>query len=362
MIGGAACALLLSTLNYARDSQATSLLTALRHDQLNTGDLDVQRRGYYEELDVVRANQFAWGGADSSAPPGWTSESLFRQRSDFLHHDMEPLKTAPLCGTPASTNRWGMRDRDYEKEKPTNTFRLLLLGSSHEVGSGVKDEETFENLVEDRLNRELASGSIARFECLNMSVGGYSLLQKLAVLEQEGFKFSPDVVIFAICSQDRLFLTEHLARSVTQEREIPFRYVNDLLVEVGVDGRMPPLLIQHRLAPRVPQIYDWFFARLRDVCARRGVRLYVLYRPTTTVDPREAEYRAALLSSCSDAGIELLDLGDAFNEIEDRNSLVLAPWDNHTSALGHRLLADRLWVRLKPRLAPIVVENSTDRR
>ena len=47
-----------------------------------------------------------------------------------------------------------MRDQDYERSPPPNTFRIALLGPSNVMGWGVGDGETFEALVEERLNRE----------------------------------------------------------------------------------------------------------------------------------------------------------------------------------------------------------------
>ena len=52
----------------------------------------------------------------------------------------------------------------------------------------------------------------------------------------------------------------------------------------------------------------------------------------------------------ADAGLTLLDLSSTFDEIEDRESLVLASWDGHTNAAGHRLLADKLYAELVPHL------------
>ena len=84
----------------------------------------------------------------------------------------------------------GNANRDYEKEKPGGTYRIVLLGSSHEVGAGVKDGETFENLVEDRLNQSSPQANGIRYEILNLSFGGHGVLQELVRLEREAFDFA----------------------------------------------------------------------------------------------------------------------------------------------------------------------------
>ena len=107
-----------------------------------------------------------------------------------------------LGGTIATMNRWGMRDHDYEKEKPAGTYRILLLGSSHDVGIGVKDDETYENLLEERLNRQPPGSHGRSYEVLNLSVGGFGVFRKLVRLEREGFQFDPDAVIFSVHGDD----------------------------------------------------------------------------------------------------------------------------------------------------------------
>ena len=69
-------------------------------------------------------------------------------------------------------NRWGMRDRDYEKVKPAGTFRAALMGDSYAVGLGVPPDSTWESLVEARLSASPPKG-FERAEILNFSVGGF---------------------------------------------------------------------------------------------------------------------------------------------------------------------------------------------
>jgi hypothetical protein len=50
------------------------------------------------------------------------------------------------------------------------------------------------------------------------------------------------------------------------------------------------------------------------------------------------------------AGVEVIDLSSAFDSVINRDALVLTKWDDHTTALGHRLLADKLYEQLIPLL------------
>ena len=64
----------------------------------------------------------------------------------------------------------------------------------------------------------------------------------------------------------------------------------------------------------------------------------------------ESTARRKIIGLARNAGLEVLDLSPAFDAVADRSSLILAKWDDHTTALGHRLLADKLYDGLVPLL------------
>jgi hypothetical protein len=343
--------LLLLTLSPIQDAAPLgSVLAAIQHDQLNARDVEMQRRGYYEELDLARGNDFMWDNV-MPAPEGWTDvDRLFRDREDFIHREMIPGARATLCGVEASVNSWGMRDHDYSKDKPPGTYRYLLYGSSHEVGSGVGDNETFDNIVEDRLNASDKPGNHQRYEILNCSVGGFSIFEKLNLLERSGFDFNPDGVLFTICSGDRQFILEHLARAAQAERSLPYDYLQQLFQTNSIDSRLSSVAIERRLAPHVPEMYQWIFSRLRNECEKRGIEPIVIFRPAPLqTDRRDASRRSELLGAATDSGISVIDLSPAFDQVDDRKTLILAEWDDHTNVIGHRLLADQLYEQLDQR-------------
>jgi hypothetical protein len=333
---------------------AQNVMARLHRDVLNARDMTLQRRGYYEELDVGGANMGGWWKAQD--PEGWGEgkKVFYRQRSDFLLTEIAPSVSTVLGGAPITSNRLGMRDREYEKIKPPNTYRIVLLGSSHDQGTGVKDEETYENLVEDRLNHGLPDPRYSRYEILNMAVGGHGVLQRLFRLEQEGFKFQPDAVIFSVAATDRQFLLQHLSKCLALHIEGPSEYgkfLKQLTRKANVRAGMPDVMIERRLLPYIPEIYEWVFGRLAQQCAQRDVRAVVIYRPAPVdFDGLEPAGRRELLRLAKAAKLEVIDLSPAFDSVVDRNTLMLAKWDQHTNALGHRLLADKLYEGLVPLL------------
>ena len=150
-----------------------STVRQLTASHMNKRDMAVMRRGYYEELTQnVRFHPEMWE-LHRQKPADWvdiTNSDLIRGTGDFAALEFVPSASGIYNGATLSTNRWGMRDREYEQSKLAHTYRVALLGASRTVGSGVEDGRTFEALVEERLNRELGPASGRRYEVLNFAM------------------------------------------------------------------------------------------------------------------------------------------------------------------------------------------------
>jgi hypothetical protein len=350
--GGALC-LLAAPLALTRAIPGTQAIVARLHgDVLNARDLALQRRGYYEQLDVGRQAMWQWNKAED--PEGWVEgkKVFYRQRPDFLMTEIVPSVSTALGGAPVTTNHLGMRDREYERVKPPNTYRIVLLGTSHDQGTGVKDDQTYENLVEDRLNRERPDGSYSRYEILNMAVGGDSFLQRVLRLEQVGFDLQPDAAVFSVAAADMQFLTAHLRKSLILGIEPTGDYremIEPIERKAGVNGKMPDIMIERRLQPYVTEITQWAFRRFAEQCALHRVRPVVIFRPAPVdFEGTEPVARGEVIGLARSAGLDVIDLSAAFDSVTNRDTLILAKWDHHTTALGHRLLANELYKDLVP--------------
>ena len=236
---------------------------------------------------------------------------------------------------------------------------MLLLGSSHEVGVGVEDSQTFENLVEDQLNGQRPSSGVGNWEIFNMSVAGNSVFQKMLRLEEVGFSYNPDTVLFVVNPFEWHFVIEQTRKTLTGKITPPPDYlqlIDQLTAKAGVAKNTPGLMMERRLRPHVGVAYGWIFQRLAQQCAERGIRPIVVYRPATMdLDGSEPANRGQLISLARAAGLEVIDLSSAYQGVQDRNTLILARWDDHTSLIGHQLLARSLYEQLLPLLQSLSV-------
>jgi hypothetical protein len=355
---GALCLLAAPSVATRMVPRTQSIITRLHQDVSNARDLALQRRGYYEELDT--------GGVNSQEKAWFKGMKVFyRGRSDFLMGEIVPSVSTILEGSRVTSNRFGMRDREYDKVRPMNTYRIVLSGSSHELGAGVGDDQTFENLVEDRLNRQPPDARYSRYEILNLSVGGHSVLQRLLRLEQLGFEFEPDAAVFCVSAIESQLLVQHLSKSIDRGIVPPANYrelVEGITRRAGVQTRMPEVMVERKLQPYVPEIYEWVFRRFAAQCAQRGVHPLVVYRPAPVdFDGTEPAARTEMVRIARAADLEVIDLSPAFDSVANRNTLIVAKWDDHTNALGQRLLADKLYDDLLPLLFSSPTQQQTSR-
>src|SRR5690606_42098100 len=128
--------------------------------------------------------------------PALTGLGVLVRTGDALRRELAPFMSVSFQGQALHTNRWGMRDRDYSTERRLNTLRVALLGQSYVMGMGVGDAETFETVVEDRLNAQHAGRPFDHYEILNFAVPRYSLYQQILILENGRVgEFAPDVLL-----------------------------------------------------------------------------------------------------------------------------------------------------------------------
>ncbi len=91
------------------------------------------------------------------------------------------------------TNSKGIRaDDEIPYEKPPDVKRILLLGDSFGMGYGVSLEDMFLSRCVEALG---AAG--VKCEPVNLSVSGFGTAEELIALQEEGFRYQPDLVIVA---------------------------------------------------------------------------------------------------------------------------------------------------------------------
>ncbi len=243
------------------------------------------------------------------------------------------------------TNRWGMRNREYELAKPANTRRVALLGSAETMGYGVREEETFGSIVEEQLNRTETFG---RWEVLNFAHVSYSPLAQIEVLRGLARQFTPDVVVFAGQLSDFGTLNGRLRVMQRQGKPIPDDFLTNTLTEARVIRYINLNVAEKRLRPYESALMDWTLTKIASECRVLGaVPVYYLI-PPSPADQFNLQDVAARMEQMKElatkAGFVVVDGSHLFDE--ENLTRIFSGRVTHYTPRAHNLIANELLKRL----------------
>lgn len=326
-------------------STGSQVVSAVRSDKLNARDGVRLEKSYYESLiRVERFNSQLWEvyTKNQAEVNEWGEVGRTVQfTGDFRLKELRPNFRTSLKDRTFSTNRWGLRDRDYEEVPPAGAFRVALLGSSVVVGSGVADSENFESLLEERLNREHAGAPHDRYEILNFAVGGYGPLEQVVTVEKKVLASQPDALLYTAHDSDEERAVSHLAKAVYRRVSIPYAELRDIAA-VAADAPSEDAAAA-RLKPFGRDIVSWAYRQIASRCVSSGIRPVWMFLPAPHLERNKIGYLKQL---AQDAGFQAFDFSNVFAN-HDLSRLTVSEVDYHPNPQGHRVLADRLYEVLR---------------
>jgi D-alanyl-lipoteichoic acid acyltransferase DltB (MBOAT superfamily) len=339
-------------------TEASTVVHSLRSGALSRIDMANMERGYYESLtNVSRFNSQLWE-IYAKKPRNWLDvegAGLKRFVGGFAQTELIPSFVSSSKYGTITINRWGMRDRDYAETPDPGTFRAVLLGASSLMGWGVPDDATFEALLEERLNRELSAAPFGKYELLNFGVPGYFPPQQLTNFERAQ-RMHPNAVMYIATGREQSRSVNYLAEVMNKGIDIPYPPLREIVAKAGVTRGMKEAEGQQRLAPFANDIVKFVYTDIAGRAKQQGMRaIWIFLAPDT--DGAWHEEGAVAVKIAEAAGFVVISLEDIFQG-KDVSSYRLAEWDHHPNALGHRLIADQLFERLRGKADQIFVAPS----
>lgn len=333
--------------------QVATFVHSLRSGQLSRIDTAKLERGYYESLlDVNRFNSQLWE-VYGKKPANWLdvqSTNLKRFVPGFQRNELIPSFVRTTAYGSVTINRFGMRDRDYAERPAPGTYRAVLLGASSVMGWGVSDGQTFEALVEQRLNEQAAGGDIERFELLNMGVPGYDPPQQIARVDR-ALEFGPHAVYFVATGREISRSVRNLVAATRDQLEIPHPELRAYVEKAGVGADMDEAAALRRLAPHGPQLLATVYGAIARKTREAGAVPVWIFLPQVRSGAWEEE-TADTLRIARDAGFVVIDMADVYRS-HDYTALRVGEWDDHPNVRGHQVIADRLYAELTSRRAEL---------
>jgi len=263
-----------------------------------------------------------------------------------------PESRGPFFGL-ISNGRGFREDHQLAATKADNETRILFLGDSCTFGYGVGWNETYVATCEDQLNEQYPA---RRFECINASVPGYSLYQGWRVLDVEGPRVQPDLVVVCFGFNDRaewdgLSDLEHAALAPPA-----WLAVSRLAGRLWQLGHDRPARTSSRPRPRLsPDEYRGLLSRIRRRTRQLDARLVLIswcerFQVTDDRDER-TPWQFELHQFAKRHRVPMLDLVpqlQGWADHENRPKLFLDII--HVTPATHSRIAGRLVETLRPLL------------
>lgn len=244
------------------------------------------------------------------------------------------------------TNRDGFRGPDYERVPPEGTYRVVLVGDSFTMGSGVDEEDTYAARLAGMLN--VADGS-RRHEVLNLGVGGFNLRASVGRLQRTGVHYQPNLLIYGWTPND---IEGPSYRNTFQpKRGWMGSALWNRLRNWWESFRRAPGTYRYELDEnyfRNPGAWNYFlqslddFARIvaeREVCGVVFLHTHLLW----LASPNPAQpFEDAVAQAAEARGLFVIRSFPDFEGLPEK-TLWIGPGDSHPNERGHEILATALF-------------------
>jgi hypothetical protein len=114
-------------------------------------------------------------------------------------------------------------------------------------------------------------------------------------------------------------------------------YLEDLMKRLGIDEKTAEPIVRKRLSPHAEELLNWSYRRIVEICKQNGIPCYFMMLPMLDVNEDDVNMRLA-----KEAGFVVLDALDTYKG-HAPNPLRVVEWDGHPNAVGHRLLAKKVF-------------------
>jgi hypothetical protein len=298
--------------------------------------------------------------------------------------------------------RWnsdGYYDHDHDRPKPAGVQRILFIGDSFVESVQVPLARTFHKLLERALNerlRSLSKHGRERVEIAALGNSGTGQAVNLKILNEEGWSYEPDAVVFTLCHNDFCDDDAGLRRErsialgeITPEIRNLARhglYFPALALKRYQEYRMrsaapSPELLQWRdeTIPRVEAAWDKTLSCIEQAakeCGARGIPFFLVWlgseleldyalRPRETLsrlapirvegprgawDPTRSERRVAAF--CSRKGINFISLVGPLVEAQKTSGKKV--FGDHYTMFGHEAAARALFEAFAAHERPVL--------
>lgn len=340
--------ILLSILQYPNlnsliQSKINLNLSTITKDKLNDADEDKQIEGYYTDLllgtNIVTNLQ---SNENNQNQKFIDSEGAIKIQ-DYRGLIMKPKEKITFKDKEFSINSLGGRDREYSTNTNENTIRMLVTGGSFVTGSGVADNEVFDNIIEDSINK---ISQDVKIELLNFGIPTYDLIDVLIQLKEDNLlKLNPNYLIYISQGKDLFKNTNDLAFNYLNNIPINDTFLLNIINQANVNKSMTELEIRKSLKKYSEEVLQYGYNEIFKICKKNNITPILVYWPTHSLNTNIINQKNHVIDIASKAGFKVYDLQDIYKGFK-KNEITVSASDIHPNAKAHKIFADNLMPEL----------------
>ena len=301
---------------------------------------------------TARVFIFGWAGLDpariNSVKPMIRTGFIQPSTKPGIIYELRPNIRDYFKLVEFDTSQDGLRDRKYALDKPDDTFRVVVVGASFSMASGVRIEDTYHSVLESRLS---SRGAPYQYEFINFSVGGYFPSQQLGTLQHRAMAYQPDLIVFPLTKRNIDYFPEsRVSRSLSfKRRSVTQPFYDSFLMkylEALKEQREHPGRVEANRPPPIPfpnrdegDNQENVLQALGALQQDSGIPIVIIYLDFNWLG--NLSDLGLIREAAEHQGLHWIDTRKAF---ADKNSAQL--WinrlDPHPNAEAHRIFAQVL--------------------
>lgn len=268
-------------------------------------------------------------------------------------------------GVDFRVNSLGFRGPEITRPKPAGTFRVIVLGDSIVLGSGLPENALISSRLEEMLEA-LRPGAHA--QVINAGMPGYDVEQERMLLSEQGPALDPDAVVLIACLNDVPNVSIADLVNPLRDLAVPGKVwltnlsalalmVQALYESIGIKhgSRLADLFSAERDPATTARIEKgWreyesaLGAMARDCRARRIPFIVVLVPHAAQFEDTRHRFipQHRLAAICQKLDVPFLDLAPSFSSLPSLPYILPDPV--HLSPQGHQIMAQEINRALEP--------------
>ena len=271
----------------------------------------------------------------------YSNELKVESPDPVMDFDHARSRTAVLQGTEIRLNELGLRGGPVQP-LPSGARRILFLGASITLGWGVAEPETITGRIEQMLRDKGASDQV-----LNAGIGNYNAERYVTRFFKELTPLEPTDIVVHFFLRDAEALPPASRNAVLKRSQLAVTLWIAYQRLFGASGEQS--LEEHYRAAYDPGSpgFRTMTAKLKelaDYARDRKIRIFLAMTPDihNLTDYKMGFAHERMARVATELGYEYVDLLPALQN-RSADELFAMPGDPHPNALGHRLMAERLF-------------------